>query len=171
MPVIPKGSSKLKKLPQLPRSHARLAMAYHCGPWQLLARMGLAKITSLLEAMAMGNLGTKPGRPPMKMSFTRGNSKPRSPLCLPRGDQIYRIIRSRHRLQGSRLEFQVQAEAGYRVLTQRGVRATQQLICHHLKLDYETFINSAYLRQGRLRRFYAQAPQRTETNFDRFAQT
>ncbi|MGF1518982.1 MAG: AAA family ATPase [Nodosilinea sp.] len=64
------------------------------------------------------------------------------------GDHTYRVIRSRHRIQGTSLEFQVQAEAGWRVLTQRGVRATQLLICRHLRLDYDTFINSAYLRQG-----------------------
>src|SRR5579883_1693928 len=37
----------------------------------------------------------------------------------------------------------------FRTLTAKGVRATQQLILEHLKLDYETFVNSAYLRQGR----------------------
>ena len=69
-------------------------------------------------------------------------------LVFQQSDQAYRVIRSRHRQQGLGLEFQVQMEQGYRSLTQRGMRATQQLICHHLKLDYETFIHSAYLRQG-----------------------
>ncbi|MBD1918687.1 MULTISPECIES: SMC family ATPase [Cyanophyceae] len=64
------------------------------------------------------------------------------------GDHTYRVIRSRHRSQGTSLEFQVHTEEGWRVLTQRGVRATQLLICRHLRLDYDTFINSAYLRQG-----------------------
>ncbi|MBW4485011.1 MAG: AAA family ATPase [Tildeniella torsiva UHER 1998/13D] len=64
------------------------------------------------------------------------------------GEHIYRVMRSRHRTQGTSLEFQVHTEEGWRVLTQRGVRATQLLICRHLRLDYDTFINSAYLRQG-----------------------
>ena len=64
------------------------------------------------------------------------------------GEHTYRVMRSRHRSQGTSLEFQVYTEAGWRVLTQRGVRATQLLICRHLRLDYDTFINSAYLRQG-----------------------
>ncbi|MBD2105379.1 SMC family ATPase [Nodosilinea sp. FACHB-13] len=64
------------------------------------------------------------------------------------GDHTYRVMRSRHRSQGTSLEFQVHTEEGWRVLTQRGVRATQLLICRHLRLDYDTFINSAYLRQG-----------------------
>ncbi|HIK19277.1 MAG TPA: AAA family ATPase [Leptolyngbyaceae cyanobacterium M33_DOE_097] len=36
----------------------------------------------------------------------------------------------------------------FRSLTAKGIRATQQLIIDHIKLDYDTFINSAYLRQG-----------------------
>ncbi|MBE9137817.1 ATP-binding cassette family protein [Nodosilinea sp. LEGE 07088] len=64
------------------------------------------------------------------------------------GEHTYRVIRSRHRTQGTSLEFQVYTDEGWRVLTQRGMRATQRLICHHLRLDYDTFINSAYLRQG-----------------------
>lgn len=72
--------------------------------------------------------------------------------------QIYRIIRARHRGQSSTLEFQVQTPNGFRALTERGLRATQQLILQHLKLDYETFINSAYLRQGRADEFMLKRP-------------
>ncbi len=46
----------------------------------------------------------------------------------------------------------------FRTLTAKGVRATQQLILEHLKLDYETFINSAYLRQGRADEFMLKRP-------------
>lgn len=46
----------------------------------------------------------------------------------------------------------------FRPLTAKGVRATQQLILEHLKLDYETFINSAYLRQGRADEFMLKRP-------------
>ncbi len=65
----------------------------------------------------------------------------------------YRIIRTRHRGSSSFLEFQVDTPNGFKPLTERGVRATQQLILEHIKLDYETFINSAYLRQGRADEF------------------
>lgn len=74
------------------------------------------------------------------------------------GEHHYRVIRRRHRQQGSGLEFQVKTEEGYRVLTQRSMRATQQIICHHLKLDYDTFINSAYLRQGGADAFMLKRP-------------
>lgn len=46
----------------------------------------------------------------------------------------------------------------FRSLTAKGVRATQQLILEHLKLDYETFVNSAYLRQGRADEFMLKRP-------------
>jgi exonuclease SbcC len=101
--------------------------------------------------------------------------------------QIYRIIRSRHRAQGTSLEFQVaQVEGedwedsgdsgdregggdgenrsspggvlGFRSLTGKSVRATQQLILEHVRLDYEAFINSAYLRQGRADEFMLKRP-------------
>lgn len=72
--------------------------------------------------------------------------------------QTYRIIRSRHRTQGTMLEFQLRTDQGWRVLTQRGVRATQQLILQHLRLDYDTFVNSAYLRQGRADEFMLKRP-------------
>lgn len=61
----------------------------------------------------------------------------------------YRVLRTRYRGQTSGLEFQVETPNGFRSLTERGMRATQQLILHHLRLDYDTFVNSAYLRQGR----------------------
>src|ERR671933_1081271 len=72
--------------------------------------------------------------------------------------QTHRIIRTRNRGQSSSLEFQIQTAGGFRSLTEKGVRATQQLILHHLKLDYETFINSAYLRQGRADEFMLRRP-------------
>lgn len=70
----------------------------------------------------------------------------------------YRVIRTRHRGQSSTLEFQVAVPTGFRALTERGVRATQQLILEHIKLDYDTFINSAYLRQGRADEFMLKRP-------------
>lgn len=72
--------------------------------------------------------------------------------------QVYRVLRGRRRKQGCLLEFQIQTPDGFRSLTQRGVRATQQLILHHLKVDYETFIHSAYLRQGRADEFMLKRP-------------
>jgi exonuclease SbcC len=113
--------------------------------------------SSLLEAMAWAIWGQSRVATDDDV-IHQGQMEARVMLVFAQGDHCYRIIRSRHRLQGSSLEFQVQTGGGYRVLTQRGVRATQQLICHHLKLDYDTFINSAYLRQGRADDFMLKRP-------------
>ncbi len=88
----------------------------------------------------------------------QGEMEARVTFVFQQGEHVYRIIRYRHRLQGAGLEFQIQTETGYRVLTQRGMRATQQLICRCLRLDYETFLNSAYLRQGQADDFMLKRP-------------
>ncbi|MGI0484649.1 AAA family ATPase [Pantanalinema rosaneae CENA516] len=93
--------------------------------------------------------------------------------------RTYRILRSRQRGQTTTLEFQIAIEpdnaplpsepsvqppsptkplTNFRSLTAKGVRATQQLILEHLKLDFETFVNSAYLRQGRADEFMLKRP-------------
>jgi len=72
--------------------------------------------------------------------------------------QTYRVIRSRLRGATSYLEFQIQGDSGFRPLTGKGTRVTQDVILQHIKLDYDTFINSAYLRQGRADEFMLKRP-------------
>jgi DNA repair protein SbcC/Rad50 len=73
--------------------------------------------------------------------------------------QTYRVIRTRYRGQAMTLDFQVATSAGsYRPLTGKNLRITQQLILDQINLDYETFINSAYLRQGRADEFMLKRP-------------
>jgi len=72
--------------------------------------------------------------------------------------QTYRVLRTRQRGQGVSLEFQIMQGGAFRSLTAKGIRSTQQLILTHLKLDYETFVNSAYLRQGRADEFMLKRP-------------
>ena len=70
-----------------------------------------------------------------------------------------RIIRSRQRDGNGGLEFQIQMSGGqFRTLTQKGIRSTQALIDDYLKIDYDTFINSAYLRQGKADEFMLKKP-------------
>ena len=73
--------------------------------------------------------------------------------------QTYRVIRTRQKGGSGSLEFQIEtSNNNFRSLTGKGVRATQQLVTGHLKLDYDTFINSAYLRQGRADEFMLRRP-------------
>ncbi len=70
-----------------------------------------------------------------------------------------RIIRSRQRDGNGALEFQIQTSGGqFRTLSQKNARSTQALIDDYLKIDYETFINSAYLRQGKADEFMRKKP-------------
>ena len=73
----------------------------------------------------------------------------------------YRVLRERHK-NGSRgrtsLEFQILDDDGFRALTGNTVRQTQATITDTLHMDYETFINSAFLLQGRADEFTAHPP-------------
>ncbi|WP_218082101.1 AAA family ATPase [Anthocerotibacter panamensis] len=71
----------------------------------------------------------------------------------------YRVLRVRPRGKSGTLEFQIQQGDGqFRVLTSRTNRQTQEAINQVLRMDYETFINSAYLRQGRADEFTVKKP-------------
>lgn len=74
--------------------------------------------------------------------------------------QIYKVIRSRHRGKSSVLEFQIESNGSFRSLTAKGLRATQEQIIDAIKLDYDTFTNSAYLRQGRADEFMLYGPSK-----------
>jgi exonuclease SbcC len=70
--------------------------------------------------------------------------------------QTYRVTRKRTRGKNSQsdLQFQIaQADGTWRALTGQGVRGTQERIVQTLRMDYETFINSAFLLQGRADEF------------------
>ncbi|MCU0522089.1 MAG: SMC family ATPase [Anaerolineae bacterium] len=73
-----------------------------------------------------------------------------------------RIMRRREergrRAVSSLLDFEVETADGWRILTADSIRETQQTIIDHLGLDYDTFINSAYLRQGHADEFTVQPP-------------
>ena len=73
------------------------------------------------------------------------------------GEQRYRVIRSRERKGRSGksdLQLQVsQAEGEWRPITEPTVRDTEQAIINLLRMDYDTFINSAFLMQGRADEF------------------
>ncbi|MBD1938224.1 SMC family ATPase [Microcoleus sp. FACHB-68] len=129
---------------------AGLHTACICGP------NGAGK-SSLLEAIAWSIWGQSRAASEDDI-IHMGAKEARVDFTFQNNDQIYRIIRSRQRGHASGLEFQIATGDGFRALTERGVRATQEKIIQHLKLDYETFINSAYLRQGRADEFMLKRP-------------
>jgi exonuclease SbcC len=80
------------------------------------------------------------------------------------GEQLFRIVRKRSRPKKRTgaglpsLEFQVSDGDGFRALTGNTIALTQQKIIETLHMDYDTFINSAYLRQGHDDEFTRQPP-------------
>ncbi len=82
------------------------------------------------------------------------------------GGQLYRIIRKRSRPKKKTgagqpsLEFQISTGNGFRPITGNTISQTQGKIIEILHMDYDTFINSAYLRQGHADDFTRQAPSK-----------
>ncbi len=73
------------------------------------------------------------------------------------GPNRYRVLRSRERKARSGksdLQLQIwQASGDWRALTEPTLRDTEQAIVRLLRMEYETFINSAFLVQGRADEF------------------
>ncbi|MCK4863482.1 MAG: SMC family ATPase, partial [Dehalococcoidales bacterium] len=80
------------------------------------------------------------------------------------GPQLYRIIRKRSRPKKRSspgkpsLELQISTGNGFRPITGNTISETESKIKDILHMDYDTFINSAYLRQGHADEFTRQAP-------------
>lgn len=127
-----------------------LHVACICGP------NGAGK-SSLLDAIAWVVWGQSRTASEDEMIYL-GEQEAQVDFLFASHGQMYRIIRTRHRGQASSLEFQVNTSTGFRSITERGLRATQQAIQTHLRLDYDTFVNSGYLRQGRADEFMLKRP-------------
>lgn len=79
----------------------------------------------------------------------------------------YRVRRSRQKSSGRKsgrvlsrgsLDLQVATGEGWRSLTAPSGRETQKQISQLLRMDYDTFVNSVYLRQGRADEFTTRLP-------------
>jgi exonuclease SbcC len=76
------------------------------------------------------------------------------------GGTVYRVIRKRDASKRGRtlLDLQVQHEGEFRSIAESGVRATEAAIVRLLRMDYETFTNSAFLLQGKADAFTTRTP-------------
>ncbi|MEE9248916.1 MAG: SMC family ATPase, partial [Dehalococcoidia bacterium] len=83
------------------------------------------------------------------------------------GEGRYRVIRKHTKGKPGRsghtvLELQVTSldeGSGFRAITANTVRETQKKIIDLLRMEYETFVNSAFLRQGRADEFTLRTPR------------
>ncbi len=92
----------------------------------------------------------------------QGKKEMRVALTFAQGEALYRVIRQRKsgKRGTSLLEFQVwspEAES-WRGLSDSAIRATQAQIDELLRLDYDTFTNSAFLVQGQADAFTTKTP-------------
>lgn len=82
------------------------------------------------------------------------------------GGNRYRILRKRSRGIGSRpgqtiLELHIESASKYKSISGNSIKETEKEIANKLlKLDYDTFINSVYLRQGRADEFARLTPDK-----------
>jgi len=76
------------------------------------------------------------------------------------GEALYRVTRRRHRKRGGGVALEAwDGERGaFRPLTSATQRETQGMISRLLRMEYETFINSAFLLQGRADEFTRRRP-------------
>ncbi len=76
------------------------------------------------------------------------------------GDQLYRVVRHRtKRGPGTTLlNFYIQNGSEWTRLNQNNLRTTQEYVTQLLRMRYETFINSAFLKQGKADEFTLKTP-------------
>jgi exonuclease SbcC len=76
------------------------------------------------------------------------------------GGTVYRVLRKRDSSKRGRtlVDLQVLHEDEFRSIAEAGVRATEAAIIRLLRMDYETFTNSAFLLQGRADAFTTRTP-------------
>lgn len=89
-----------------------------------------------------------------------GQSEMEVDFIFQHGDHLYRVVRKRRagKRGQSLLDFQVRDDGRWRSIAESTLRATQAKIERILRLDYETFVNSAFLRQGRADEFTVKTP-------------
>lgn len=73
---------------------------------------------------------------------------------------VYRVVRKRTRKRGASLDFyQVLGDGTLVPLSGTTIAETEEEIVRRLHLDYDTFVNSAFIAQGRSNEFTAKSPK------------
>jgi len=117
--------------------------------------------SALLDAMTWALWGKARGSGPDDL-IHQGETEARVALVFEQAGQRYQVIRQRKggKRGASLLELQAwdDATAGWRGISEATLRGTQDKIVSLLRLDYETFVNSAFLMQGRADEFTTKTP-------------
>ena len=115
--------------------------------------------SSLLDALTWALWGRARARTDAELVHA-GQTEMRVEFTFALKDQIYRVIRAKRvKGGGGLLDFQVQNPEGRWVsIGEATIPKTQDKITRTLRLNYETFVNSAYLMQGKADEFTARRP-------------
>jgi exonuclease SbcC len=115
--------------------------------------------SSLLDAMTWSIWGKARARQDDEL-IRLGQTEMEVEFTFALNDSVYRIIRKRDAGKRGRtsLNLHVEDAGGWRTLTEASMRATEKKISQIMRLDYDTFINSAFLLQGRADEFTTKRP-------------
>lgn len=115
--------------------------------------------SALLDALTWALWGRARARRDDEL-IRQGQEEMAVSLVFELGGQTYQVLRQRKggKRGNTLLEFQIRNGAQWQSLAESGVRATQEKIERLLRLDYDTFVNSAFLRQGHADEFTVKAP-------------
>jgi exonuclease SbcC len=117
--------------------------------------------SSILDAITWALWGKARSNTPDEL-IHQGQDNMKVSLTFDYGESRYRVIRQRNagKRGATLLEFQVwdPAPMEWRGLSEATLRATQNRIETLLRMDYETFVNSAFLMQGRADEFTSKTP-------------
>ncbi len=113
--------------------------------------------SSLLDAITWALWGKTSRGQDQDHLVHRGEKEARVSLTFRLGEATYRVTRVRRRGKGNMLDFQMVAPR-QRSLSGAGIRETQEAIHQVLQIDFDTFVNSAFIRQGRADEFTTKTP-------------
>ncbi len=115
--------------------------------------------SSLLDAITWALWGetSRHKRGEGDLLIHRGEKEARVSLTFRLGEEVYRVTRILRRGKGTMLDFQMLAPR-HRVLSGSGVQETQKEIHKTLRISFDTFVNSAFIRQGRADEFTTKEP-------------
>jgi exonuclease SbcC len=115
--------------------------------------------SALLDAMTWALWGKARARRDDELIHL-GESEMEVEFTFTLGGNVYRVLRKRDSSGRGRtlLDLQIQHDGDFRSIAESGVRATEQAIVRLLRMDYETFTNSAFLLQGRADAFTTRTP-------------
>ncbi len=116
--------------------------------------------SALLDAISWALWGRARGRRSDEL-VREGSQEMRVQLDFEQEGQIYRVLRQRRRSQrgeGTLALFAQNAQGDFSRISEPTMRAAQRRITQLLRLDFETFVNSAWLQQGRADAFTTLPP-------------